>query len=86
MYVFTKFHEDKGKIVDFVLIANFRAWELFSYSPSTYKESVSTYECVTSYAVNCCWQDKCECMSLEMTGYTTHHGQMHLNTTPNTYV
>ena len=34
----------------------------------------------TSNAVNYCWQDKCDCMSLEMTGYSTQYSQMELNT------
>ena len=31
--IFTKFHEDRRKIVDFLQIANFCAWALFSCSP-----------------------------------------------------
>ena len=35
MIIFTKFHKDRRKIVDFLLIAKFWAWELFFYSPSS---------------------------------------------------
>ena len=34
MIVFTKFHESRKKMVEILTIANFRAWEFFSYSPS----------------------------------------------------
>ena len=35
--IFTKFHEDWEKIVDFLLIANYLASPLFYYSYFTYK-------------------------------------------------
>ena len=35
MNIFTKFHKDWSKIVDFLLLAKFWAWALFFYSPST---------------------------------------------------
>ena len=39
MIIFTKFHEDRRKIVGLLLIANFHAWELFSTHPLLVKNS-----------------------------------------------
>ena len=41
MIIFTKFHKDRTKIVDFSLIAKFWACLLFFYSPSISDKSVT---------------------------------------------